>query len=153
MVYFEDTGTLIAAPIDFVWEYLASEQHGPAHARSARNFRVTETVGSTSVIVAERFFEGRWSKLVSRSTDFPPFCICNEEIEGTFAGTKFVVLYRPIGNQTQVDVIGDIRSKSLAPARAERAFLALLEGAYLDDVPVLLQLRHQRSRARSARSR
>jgi hypothetical protein len=153
MVYFEDTGTLIAAPIDFVWKYLGSEQHGLAHARSARNFRVTKTVGPTSVIHAERFFEGRWSKLVVRSTDFPPFCVCNEEIEGTFAGTKFVMLYRPVGNQTQIDVFGDVQSKSLSPARAKRAFRKTLVGAYMDDVPVLLELRQERARAKSGQRR
>jgi hypothetical protein len=148
MVYFEDTGTLIAAPIEFVWEYLTSPQHGPAHAKSARHFAVRETVGATSVVAAERFLDGQWKPFVSRSTDFPPFCVCNEEIEGDFAGTRFVLLYRPVGGQTQVDVFGDVQSKVFPPEVAKRRFLALLDAAYLDDVPVLLELRRTRAAAR-----
>jgi hypothetical protein len=148
MVYFEDTGTLIAAPLEFVWEYLVSEHHGPAHAKSARHFEVRETIGATAVIAAERFLDGHWKRFVSRSTDFPPFCVCNEEIEGDFAGTKFVLLYRPVGGQTQVDVFGDVQSTEFPPEVAKRRFLGLLEAAYLDDLPVLLELRRVRAAAR-----
>jgi hypothetical protein len=133
MVYFEDTGTLINAPIGSVWDYLLSERHGPAHSKSARNFQVRETRGTTSLVYAERFLHGKWTPFVSKSTDFSPYCICNEEVEGDFAGTKFVVLYRPRGNQTQIDVFGDVKSKVFAPADALKIFLKLLENAYLDD--------------------
>ncbi len=150
MVYFEDTGTLIAAPIDFVWEYLASERHAEAH-RDVRNFRLLKTEGTTSTVRFERLLHGTWTKGVNRTTEFPPFCICIEEIEGTFAGSRFVLHYRPVGNQTQVNVYGDVRSKQVTPARAKRLFLDTLEGAYLADVPVLLAFRRERARARRRR--
>jgi len=134
MTYFEDTGNIIDAPIELVWAYLSSEHHGPAHAGSARNFDVKETVGSTAVISADRLMNGRWARFVSKSTDFPPLCICNEEVEGDFAGSKFILVYRPKGNQTQVDVYGDVRSSGMDPNTARAAFLKLLEGAYLEDV-------------------
>jgi hypothetical protein len=134
MVYFEDTGSVIDAPLDVVWTYLASEQHAAAHARTARNFEVRETNGSTSVIWAERLVRGRWTPFLTRSTDFPPFAIGNEEIEGTFAGTKFVVLYRPVGPRTQVDVYGDVRSPALESDEAKALFLEVLAGAYDDDL-------------------
>ena len=146
MVYFEDTGTVIDAPVWFVWDYLESEHHGPAHSRSARNFEVRETVGTTTLISAERYLNGRWSKFVSRSSDFAPFCVCNEEVEGDFAGTKFVLLYRPKGSQTCVDVYGDIQSAVFAPDEAKTTFLRLLENAYLDDAAVISELRAKQSR-------
>jgi hypothetical protein len=143
MVYFEDTGTIIEAPVEFVWKYLVSEEHGPAHSKSARNFQVKETVGSTAMVSAERYLNGKWSTFVSKSSDFPPFCVCNEEVEGDFAGTKFIILYRPQGDQTRVDVYGDIQSKVFGPDDAKRIFLKLLEDAYLDDASAMSRVRNQ----------
>ena len=145
MVYIEDTGTIIDAPVGFVWDYLESEHHGPAHSKSARNFQVKETVGSTTLVSAERYLNGKWSTFVSKSSDFAPFCVCNEEVEGDFAGTKFVILYRPKGLQTRVDVYGDVRSTVFDPDEAKKIFLKLLENAYLDDVAVISELRRKQS--------
>jgi hypothetical protein len=146
MAYFEDTGAMIEAPVESVWKYLVSEEHGPAHSKSARNFEVKETVGSPPLISAERFLNGKWSIFVSKSSEFPPFCICNEEVEGDFAGTKFIILYRPQGGQTRVDVYGDIQSKVFGPEEAKRIFLKLLEDAYLDDAAAMSHVRDSRPR-------
>jgi hypothetical protein len=145
MVYFEDIGTIVDAPVAFVWDYLESEHHGPAHSKSARNFQVKETIGSTAVISAERYLNGKWTTFVSRSSDFAPFCVCNEEIEGDFAGTKFVILYRPQGLQTRIDVYGDVQSTVFDSSDAKRIFLQLLENAYLDDASVIADLRTKQS--------
>jgi hypothetical protein len=141
MVYFEDTGTVIDAPVGFVWDYLESEHHGPAHSKSARNFQVQETVGSSTLVSAERYLNGKWTKFVSRSTDFAPFCVCNEELEGDFAGTKFVIIYRPQKDRTRIDVYGDVQSAVFGLDEAKAIFLKLLENAYLDDVAVIAVLR------------
>jgi hypothetical protein len=134
MVFFEDKGAIITAPIDEVWKYLYSEDHGSAHRENARNFEVKETVGATSLVSAERKMHGQWSKFVSKSTDYPPVCIVNEEVEGDFAGTKFVIVYTPEGKVTRVDVYGDVQSRIHPPDQARRLFLDLLQGAYEDDV-------------------
>jgi hypothetical protein len=133
VVFFEDKGAIIDAPIDYVWQYLSSEAHGGAHSGNARNFELKETIGATSLVSAERKLHGSWSSFVSKSTDYPPVCIVNEEVEGEFAGTKFVLVYTPEGNVTRVDVYGDVRSKVCAPDQAKRLFLELLQGAYEDD--------------------
>jgi hypothetical protein len=145
MVYFEDTGAILDAPIEYIWEYLVSEHHAPAHRKSTRNFEVREVVGSTSLVAAERQLHGRWSAFASRSTDFPPLCICNEEVEGDFAGTKFVVVYKPEGRVTRVDVYGNVDSKTFPPAGAKREFLALLQGAHEDDDAAIRALRSRPS--------
>jgi hypothetical protein len=69
--------------------------------------------------------------------------VCNEEVEGDFAGTKFVLLYRPRGNRTQIDVYGDVQSSVFEPDEAKEIFLKLLENAYLDDVAVITELRRK----------
>ena len=146
MVYFEDTGTIIDAPVGFVWDYLESEHHGPAHSKSARNFQVKETVGATALVSAERYLNGKWTPFVSKSSDFAPFCVCNEEVEGDFAGTKFVILYRPKGQRTQIDVYGDVQSATFGSDEAKKIFLKLLENAYLDDLTVITELRKNLNR-------
>jgi hypothetical protein len=144
MVFFEDKGAILDASIEEVWKYLYSEQHGPAHSKNARNFEVKETVGATSLVSAERRLHGQWSTFLSKSTDYPPLCIVNEEVEGEFAGTKFVIVYTPEGRVTRVDVYGDVQSKIHPPDEARRLFLELLQGAYEDDVA---QMASGRSRA------
>ncbi len=147
MVFFEDRGAILDAPIEEVWKYLTSSSHGPAHRESARNFVLKETVGATSLVAAERKLRGQWSKFVSKSTDYPPLCIVNEEVEGDFAGTRFVIVYTPEGRVTRVDVYGDVQSATYAPDEARRLFLELLQGAYEDDVA---QMRAERSLASTA---
>jgi hypothetical protein len=149
-MYFDDKGAIIDAPLDYVWQYLLSEQHGPAHARSARNFELKETVGATNLIAAERNVRGNWSTFLSKSTDYPPLCIVNEEVEGEFAGTKFVVVYTPEGNVTRVDVYGDVRSAVYPPARARELFLEMLQGAYEDDAAQMRRLRTSDHRGSTA---
>jgi hypothetical protein len=141
MVFFEDTGAILDAPTDVVWRYLGSPDHGPAHARNVRNFRVQETVGPTSLISAERLLHGHWSAFLSKSTDHAPLCVVNEEVEGDFAGTKFVVVYRPENRATRVDVYGDVRSLRFSEAEAQRVFLELLQAAYEDDETAIRALR------------
>ena len=141
MVYFEDKGAIYDASLDEVWRYLVSEHHGPAHARNARNFEIKGADGPTTLVSAERLLSGKWSTFVSKSTDFPPLCICNEEVEGDFAGTKFVIVYRPEGNVTRADVFGDVQSKVFEPEEAKRRFLELLQRAYEDDIRALHELR------------
>jgi hypothetical protein len=145
MAYFEDKGAIIDASIEDVWKYLYSEAHGSAHHENARNFELKETIGATNLVSAERKLQGQWSKFVSKSTDYSPVCIVNEEIEGDFAGTKFVIVYTPEGRVTRVDVYGDVQSKIFAPDEARRLFLELLQGAYEDDAA---QIRAGRGRAK-----
>lgn len=144
MVYFEDTGAYFDAPIDFVWKYLVSPDHGPAHRGSARNFEIREQAGAAPLIAAERKLDGRWSPFVSTSADYPPLCVCNREVEGDFAGSQFVIVYKPEGERTRVDVYGDVQSKRFPPAEAKRKFLALLAGAYEDDLAAIRRLRPPR---------
>jgi hypothetical protein len=149
MAFIEDKGAILDASIEEVWQYLTSEGHGLAHRGNARNFAVKETIGDTQVVAAERKVHGEWSAFVTKSTDYPPLCIVNEEVEGDFAGSKYVIVYTPEGKVTRVDVYADVRSRVHAPEQAHRLFLELLQAAYEDDVA---QMRADRARAAGPRS-
>jgi hypothetical protein len=140
MVHFEDAGSILDAPLETVWKYRVSDLHGRAHHARARNFELLETGGGPALVSAERLLDGRWKRFVSRSADYPPLCIVNEEVEGEFAGTKFVLLYRPVGQRTRVDVIGDVQSPTFSPEVAKGKFLETLAEAYEDDVVGIRQL-------------
>jgi hypothetical protein len=145
MVYFEDLGSTIEAPIEVVWEYLESEQHGDAHSARARNIKVREAAGPTSVVSGEHLDHGTWSPFCQRATEFPPLCTCIEELEGDFTGTRFVLLYRPEGEKTRVDVYGDVQSRVLDPKTALSQFLKRLESAYDDDLAGITEFLRKRS--------
>ncbi len=133
MVYAEDTGTLLDAPFDVVWEYLGSARHGRAHAGSLRNLRPETLTASSARVAAERRRRGRWETFVVRSTDLAPLCLLVEELESSTAGTKTVSLYSPCGDRTRVDVYADVRSDSLPPEEWAPETWARVEGAYRED--------------------
>jgi uncharacterized membrane protein len=135
MVFFEDHGTLINAPIEVVWEYWATEEHQRAHVGTLRHVQVEALSPWTSLVTAERSHKGRWSKFVTRSTVFAPVAIANEEIEGLFAGSKFIMLYSPHGRQTRVDVIGELQSPTFPEKEISREFEAALGASYDEDTP------------------
>ncbi len=145
MVYFEDLGAVIDAAGPELSDFLDSELHGGFHT-GARNFEVKERAGSTVVIAFERLIEGTWSRAACRVTDFAPFCVCVEEIEGELAGTKLVLIRRPKGDRTQVDVYGDIRSKTFDEKAALKFFLDDLESTHREDVNALSIYRQSKTR-------
>lgn len=133
MVYLEDTGARFDLPVDQIWAYFSSDRHGAAHARSLRNVRGRRLAGSASLITAERYYKGQWSRFLTRSTVVPPLCIVNEELEGLLEGTRFAMVYSPRGSQTEVDLYADVESKKVPASDLELTFLELVETAYRED--------------------
>ena len=139
MVFFEDKGTLINAPLETVWEYFHADAHDEAHRGSLRNVSVKSLSSWTMEVTAERCYRGAWSKFVTDTTFCKPLAIFNEEIEGLFAGSKFIMLYAPHGRQTRVDVMGDLRSPTLPDSEVKRVFEEMLETSYEEDTRVVEQ--------------
>jgi hypothetical protein len=139
MIYIHDEGSVYDAPIDVVWDYLmhAGEDHVKAHASSAHFFEVKELSKTSAIVTAERKINGRWSRFVTRSTDYPSLGIVNEELEGDFAGSKFMVIYTPDGNKTRVEAYGELKSDTIPQSEIEQVFLKLLESSFNEDVPAL----------------
>jgi hypothetical protein len=141
MVYFEDMGTTLEIPFDQMGAFLESEEHGAAHSDDVRNFEVVESTGPTIVLAYERKFDGQWRRAGTRVTSFPPYCRCIEEIEGDFAGSRFVVVHRPDGPRTRVDVFGDVQCKGRSPEQIGKLWLETLAKSHNEDVAALGKIR------------
>ncbi|MHB1908950.1 MAG: hypothetical protein ACYCQJ_08790 [Nitrososphaerales archaeon] len=134
MIYFEDRGTVLDAPIDVVWDFMVkdNEFHPKAHQNGLRNMKwkdLNEITGEGSCEVVRG---GKWTKMKFRMTTIPPYVRISEEFGGRYAGQKMVFLYTPKGrNKTAVDVF------VYAPKRVAKEIRATLSEAHEEDVPML----------------
>lgn len=143
MVYFEDLGTTLDISIDDMEAFLESEDHSSAHSDDVRNFEVVETAGPAIVLQYERKFDGQWGKSRTRVTSFPPYCRFIEEIEGVFAGSRFVGVHRPDGAKTRVELFGDVQCQTKSPEQLRTLWLAMLAKAHDEDVESLRKFRNR----------
>jgi hypothetical protein len=144
MVYVEDMGTVLEIGLKELDSFLESEEHSSAHPEDVRNFQVVESSGPTVVLTFERRLDGQWKKSSSRITSFPPYCRCIEEIEGDFAGSRFVGIHRPDGARTRVDIFGDIQCKGKSPEETRTLWLAMLSKTHEEDLASLKRFRHRK---------
>jgi hypothetical protein len=132
MVYFEDRGTILDAPIDVVWDFLTdNEFHSKAHHASLRNMRWKNTSEITGVGSCEAMRGGRWSKMRFRMTRIKPLVRITEEFEGRYAGQKMVFLYTPKGKRTGIDVF------VISPKAVAKETRDTLAKAHEEDAPML----------------
>jgi hypothetical protein len=134
MVYVEDMGTTLDISLKELESFLESDEHSSAHSGDVRNFQVVETSGPTVVLTFERNLDGQWKRASSRITSFPPYCRCIEELEGDFAGSRFVGIHRPDGARTRVDVFGDFQCKGKSPEETRTLWLSMLAKAHEEDL-------------------
>lgn len=144
MVYFEDMGTTIDASMEELESFMESEEHGAAHSDDVRNFEVVENSGHTTVLTFERHLDGRWKAARSRVTSFDPYCNFIEEVEGDFAGSRFVGLHRPDGGKTRVELFGDIQCVGKSPEETRAMWLAILVKSHEQDLEALRKFRARR---------
>ena len=144
MVYFEDLGTTLDLPLDEMESFLESAEHSVAHSDEVRNFETVETNGPTIVLAYERKLDGKWSKSKTRMTTCSPYGAFIEELEGVFAGSRFVVTHRPEGAKTRVDVFGDIQCKTKSPEQLRALWLDMLAKAHDEDLATLRKIRDRR---------
>jgi hypothetical protein len=144
MIYFEDRGTVLDAPIDVVWDFILKDDiyHPKAHPTSLRKMKwkdVNEITGEGSCEVMRG---GKWRKMKFRVTTVPPYVRIVEEFAGRYAGQKFVLLYTPKGrNKTAVDVF--VYTRKLVAKEMRETFA----NAHEEDVPMLREFaRKQPSR-------
>jgi len=144
--YFEDRGTVLDAPLEVVWDFIEKDKefHPKAHAASLRNVEVEEISDVTRLIRCEVRWGDRWRKMVTRFTSIRPAVRINEEIEGPYAGSKFVLLYSPRGRRTAVDVFCYMRSSELSPAEIRREVLSTFATAHREDLPYLRRFARKR---------
>jgi hypothetical protein len=136
MVFIKDEGSDFDAPIDMVWKYIQSQEHGRAH-RSIRDRKTQPLAENTVLASMERNVGGKWVKVVNRLTMLPPLALAFEAIEGPFAGSKFVYLYTPLGRKTGIGVYGEYASPEILAAQLERAVRASLDEGFNEDAPAI----------------
>jgi hypothetical protein len=97
MTYFEDRGTVLDAPLEVVWDFIEKDEefHPTAHVTTLRNFGAKNLSEVTSFIRREVQEAGRWRKMVARLTTIRPSVRILEALEGPYAGSKTVHVYRP----------------------------------------------------------
>jgi hypothetical protein len=142
-VYFEDLGSTLDIPLEEMESFLESDEHSSTHSADVRNFAVVETTGPTIELTFERMIDGHWEPSRSRVTSFPPYCRCVEELEGDFAGSRFVVVHRPEGAKTRVDLFGDIQSRGKSPEQIRKYWQSTLDKAHDEDMAALRKFREQ----------
>jgi hypothetical protein len=143
MIYFEDRGTVLDAPIDVVWDFMLKDNvyHPKAHHNTLRNMKWKDLNEITGQGTCEVIRGGRWSKMRFRMTTIPPYVRISEEFGGRYAGQKMVFLYTPKGrNKTAIDVF------VYAPKRVAKETREDLAKAHEEDVPMLREFaRKQRN--------
>jgi hypothetical protein len=139
MTYFEDRGTVLDAPLEVVWDFIEKDEefHPKAHSGSLRNFEEKKLSEVTGLIHCEVRWGGRWRKMVTRFTSIRPAVRINEELEGPYAGSKFVLLYFPQGKRTVVDILRYMHSSELSPEEIKRGTLRTFANSHAEDLPYL----------------
>ena len=84
-------------------------------------------------MTAERELNGHWDTEKERITLFRPLGYVSEVLEGPFAGSKWVLIYRPKGGTTQVDVYGEFVSSTMTSDSVRSAVLAAFERDFNED--------------------
>jgi hypothetical protein len=143
-VYFEDVGSTLDIPLEELESFMESDEHSSTHAEDVRNFEVAETDGPAVVVTFERMLDGHWTPSRSRVTSFPPYCRFIEELDGEFAGSRFVVLHRPNGAKTRVDLFGDIQCKGKSPEQLRKYWQGTLDKAHNEDMAALRRFRDRK---------
>jgi hypothetical protein len=133
LVYFEDRGSVLDAPIDVVWDYIMkdNEYHPKAHRNSLRNMQWKDLSEITGEGTCEVFRGGKWTKMKFRLTTIPPFVRISEEFAGRHAGQKMVFLYKPKGRRTAIDVF------VVAPRNVAEETRRTLAQAHEEDTPMV----------------
>jgi hypothetical protein len=115
MVFVFDDSGVFEAPIEIVWAYFNS---GPAH-RSAHHHRKShlEELSETSFVASwEQDYNGGPVFFKMHGTEYPPLGLAYEILAGPFAGSKFFFYYTPVGDRTQVSLVGEFASDSIPAA-------------------------------------
>jgi hypothetical protein len=122
-----------------MWDFIEKDEefHPTAHAATLRNFKAKDLSEVTSLINCEVRWGGHRRKMVTRFTSIRPAVRINEELEGPYAGSKFVLLYSPRGRRTAVDVLCYMHSSELSPKQIKRETMKTLAKAHAEDMPLL----------------
>jgi hypothetical protein len=137
MVHLVDEGSQFDAPIDKIWKFLGSPpDHQNSHPEH-RNLQAKPVSENVVLVSWEQDFDAQTVKVVNRVTMEPPLGFVVEMLEGPLAGSKFFNIYTPKGDHTDVLIVGEFKSPSLAESQIEPVVRQNFERAFAQDYEAL----------------
>lgn len=143
MAHIVDEGSHFDVPVETIWRFLQSPDHGTSHPEH-RNPQAKPLSETSAQVSWEQELEGRTVKVVNRITMFPPLGIVVEQTEGPLAGSKFFNFYTPKGSRTAVTIVGDFRSPTVPEAQLEAIVRRNFEQVFAQDTAALKQFTAKR---------
>ncbi len=120
--------------------------------REGAEFREHDPGEVTVLLSHEKRVKGRWKTMVFRMTSLRPAVRVHEDPDGPYAGSKIVLLYRPKGERTSVDVVSCARSSELTPSEVRRDRMKTRANAYPEDLPYFRHFDERHAAVRALRS-
>ncbi len=146
-VFFHDAKTVYDAPIDLLWEFMNDgEIHGGAHHPTLRHFEGKDLSPTCFEAKFEAMRGGKWRKMRSRTTLYPPVCKVAEHLEGDYAGSIMLYHYWPVGKRTRVEIWARLRSNVLSARELRAHYRETWAHAYKEDIVVLPRFLRQRAK-------
>lgn len=136
MVFSAEEGGIFEAPIDRVRKYFDDESHDRAHPKT-RAVVIEPGPDSSFILSADGETGGQWHREKEHTTLLRRLGYTSEVLEGTFAGSKWVLLCRPEGRRTRVDICGDLVSSLLSAEIIEHGVRKWFEQDLNEDAPRL----------------
>jgi hypothetical protein len=139
MVYIKDEGGTFDASLDVIWKYLqAVDKHGLTHhGPYTQKKPLSESAMEFSW---ENKVKGKTVNVKTRVTTLMPLGVAIEIMEGPMAGSKFINLYTPKGDKTEITVIGEFNSDTIPPGEIERNARRFLELIHKEDIAAIKSL-------------
>jgi hypothetical protein len=132
MVFIIDDGSEFKATREKVWRYNQAES-GHVHA-SMQNTQVSQEGGSMLFTYETVSPNGSTEKRRTRITPLPPVGSFVEELEGRFAGSKYINFYVPKGDKTEIRVVGEFTSPTIPEDKLKQEVMDHLDTFYKEDV-------------------
>jgi hypothetical protein len=135
MVFINDEGSEFKASMNKIWKY---NQAATGHIHpSMHNLQVSQEGASTLFTYETVSPNGSTEKRRTRVTPLFPVGSWIEELQGRFAGSKYINYYVPKGDKTEVRVVGEWTSDTIPQDKLKQAVLDHLKVIYEEDVQSL----------------
>jgi hypothetical protein len=135
MVFINDEGSEFKASMDKIWRYNQAET-GHTHP-SMQNLQKKKEGASMLFTFQVVSPNGSTENRLTRITPLSPVGSWIEELQGRFAGSKYINYYVPKGDKTEVRVVGEWTSDTIPQDKLKQAVLDHLKVIYEEDVQSL----------------
>ncbi|MBI2183566.1 MAG: hypothetical protein HYU39_01255 [Thaumarchaeota archaeon] len=131
MVYVVDEGGYFKASLDKLWRYNAAEKDH--YHPSMKNIQASMEGQSMILTFDSETPDKKTVKRKVKLTNLPPVGFYVEELEGQFAGSKYINYYVPKGEKTEVKVVGEWTSPTIPADKLKKAVSDYLDMVFKED--------------------